>query len=63
MTLDEARAHIGAGVIYDPGYGQTKEDGTIVSVSKSLVFVTYVGDRGPKATYAQDLRLLVDVTS
>ena len=31
MTLDEARDHIGAGVVYDPGHG-AREDGEIVRV-------------------------------
>ena len=32
MTLNEARAHIGAGVVYHPGHG-APEDGEIVRVS------------------------------
>jgi hypothetical protein len=40
MTLDEARQNIGAGVVYDPGYG-SKEDGVISSVGEQYVFVRY----------------------
>ena len=49
MTLDEARDHIGAGVVYNPGHG-AREDGEIVRVSDLYVFVLFVGDRTPKAT-------------
>ncbi len=49
MTLDEARAHIGAGVVYHSGHGRP-EDGEIVGVSDLYVFVLFVGDRAPKAT-------------
>lgn len=38
MTLNEARAHIGAGVVYHPGHG-APEDGEIVRVSDLYVFV------------------------
>ena len=38
MTLDEARAHIGAGVVYHSGHGRP-EDGEIVRVSDLYVFV------------------------
>ena len=51
MTLDEAREHIGAYV------GAKVEDGQIVRVGTSLVFVLYVGDRTPKGTRAEDLRM------
>ena len=61
MTLDEAREHVGAGVVYDPKYGP-KEDGTIVAVSEFVVFVRYTGDVGPKGTYAKDLALLLPET-
>lgn len=54
MTLDEARAHIGAGVVYHSGHGRP-EDGEIVRVSDLYVFVLFVGDRTPKATRPEDL--------
>lgn len=58
MTLSEAAASIGAGVIYQPGYWAPPEDGTIVSVNDAYVMVLYVGDRAPKATRAEDLEPL-----
>lgn len=57
MTLDEARQHIGAGVVYDPGYGP-KEDGVISSVGEQYVFVRYKGDFFGKATEPARLTLL-----
>lgn len=58
MTLDEARAQVGAGVVYRPHPDAPAEDGTITSVNDQYVFVLYVGDRAPKATRAEDLTLL-----
>lgn len=58
MTLDEARDHIGAGVIYEPYPGAPKEDGAITSVNDTFVFVRYVGDRASKATAPELLTLL-----
>lgn len=58
MTLDEAQRNIGAGVVYRPHPGHA-EDGDIVSVNDSVVFVRYVGDRTAKATYPEDIELLV----
>ena len=57
MTLDEARARIGAGVVYNPGHG-AREDGEIVRVSDLYVFVLFDGDRTPKATPPDALTLL-----
>ena len=57
MTLDEARARIGAGVVYNPGHG-AREDGEIVRVSDLYVFVLFDGDRAPKATPPGALTLL-----
>lgn len=37
MTLEEARAHIGGGVVYLP----TREDGVITSVNDRYVFVKF----------------------
>ena len=61
VTLDEARAHIGAGVVYNPGHG-AREDGEIVRVSDHYVFVLFVGDRTPKATPPGALALLARPT-
>jgi hypothetical protein len=57
MTLDEARDHIGDGVTYYPA-GQPIEDGVIVGVSSTMVFVRYRGDQTAKATRPEDLTLL-----
>lgn len=57
MSLDEARSHIGAGVVYAPR-GGAREDGTITSVNDRFVFVRYAGDSGSKATHPRDLELL-----
>lgn len=58
MTLDEAREHIGANVVYRPDGRPAPETGVITSVGELLVFVRYVGDRHSKGTYAGDLDLL-----
>ena len=58
MTLDEARAHIGAGVVYHPVHGRP-EDGEIVRVSDLYVFVVFAGDRTPKATPPGALTLIL----
>jgi hypothetical protein len=57
MTLDEARAHIGDGVVYTPAHG-AREDGTIAAVGNVYVFVQYAGERWAKATRPEDLTLL-----
>lgn len=57
MTLDEAREHVGAGVVYLPP-GRPREDGVITSVNDRYVFVRYDGDKGSKATTPTDLILL-----
>ena len=61
MTLDEARDHIGAGVVYLDGAGQ-RHDGEIVRVNEHYVFVLYGGDRTPKATPPGCLTLLARPT-
>ena len=58
MSLAQAAASVGAGVVYRPYPGAPAEDGTIVSVNDTYVMVLYVGDRTPKATRAADLSLL-----
>lgn len=60
MTLDEARANIGAGVVYQPYPEAAREDGAIIRVTDRYVFVHYRGDAGPKATAAECLTLLAD---
>lgn len=57
MTLDEAREHIGDGVIYQP-VGYPTEGGVITGVSDCFVFVRYRGDGHSKATAAEMLTLL-----
>jgi hypothetical protein len=57
VTLEEAAAHIGAGVVYIPEHG-AREDGVITSVTSRWVFVRYRGDAGSKATSPGDLTLL-----
>jgi hypothetical protein len=56
MTLAQARAHIGAGVVYRPGHGPV-EDGVITGVGPTLVFVRYAGDIGSKGTQPEHLDL------
>ena len=60
MTLTEATAHVGAGVVYIPENG-AREDGVITSVTSRWVFVRYRGDAGAKATNPGDLTLLAGV--
>lgn len=60
MTIDEARANIGRGVVYVPKHGR-REDGVIMSVSGDrYVMVQYAGQAPAqaKATYPRDLELL-----
>lgn len=61
MTIEEARRHIGAGVVYNPRPGtyDSAEDGEITAVNDRYVFVLYVGDRSAKATLPEDLTLLM----
>lgn len=57
MTIDEAREHVGHGVVYRPYTGKA-EDGQITSVGEHFVFVQYLGDSVSKATIPADLELL-----
>lgn len=57
MTLDEARANIGAGVVYRPHPGRV-EEGVITSVGVRFVFVQYWDDAWSKATAPEQLTLL-----
>ena len=60
MTLDEACAHVGHGVVYYPrGCGpDCAEDGTITSVNDRFVFVRYRVLGAGVATDPADLTLL-----
>lgn len=60
MTLDEARAHIGDGVIYRPRGGgiDSTEEGTITSVSDRFAFVCFGRSQTSAATDPDDLTLL-----
>lgn len=57
MTIDEARANIGNGVVYRPPHGLAAEQGVITSVNDHWVFVRY-GISGSKATDPMWLSLL-----
>lgn len=57
MTLQEAREHIGHGVVYRP-FADSMEKGVITSVGDRWVFVRYDGWGGSKATDAAALSLL-----
>ena len=61
MTLDEARAHIGDGVVYRPPHGVV-EDGVITSVGDRFVFARYGTDTHSKATDPAFLTLLGEAT-
>ncbi len=65
MTLDEARALVGKGVVYRPdddgGYKPTarrREQGVVTSVNDIWVFVRYGSDHHSKATSPRDLEPL-----
>lgn len=58
MTLDEARARVGVGVVYQPYPAARPENGHITSVNDYYVFVRFVGDRQAKACRAEDLEPL-----
>jgi hypothetical protein len=60
MTLDEARAHIGDGVIYHSCgcEADRDEEGVITSVNDRFVFVCYGVQGGGVATDPADLTLL-----
>lgn len=57
MTLEQARAHIGAKVVYRTAYGRI-EEGVITSTGQRWVFVRYGADTGSKATDPAALSLL-----
>jgi hypothetical protein len=62
MTLDEARDHIGHGVVYLPS-GGAAEDGVIASVTASTVFVRFSGDLHAKSCRPEDLTLTAGLAS
>jgi hypothetical protein len=58
VTLDEARANIGASVAYHPR-GADPEDGVIAGVTAHFVFVRHRGDHnGAKASSPEDITLI-----
>lgn len=57
MTIDEARQHVGADVIYNDGYS-IPEHGSIVRVSEQWVHVRYGHQLTTKATAAGQLTLI-----
>jgi hypothetical protein len=58
MTLEEAREHVGRGVVYRPFADVIPEQGVITSVNDHWVFVRYGSDGGSKATEPWLLTLL-----
>lgn len=62
MTIEEARAHIGERVRYDPGphrpWADPPEEGTITSVNDRFIFVHYDRKKASEATDPADLELL-----
>ena len=57
MTVDEARDHIGATVLYHP-HGTAPENGVLRQVSERFVFVVHRGDHlGIRATNPEDITL------
>lgn len=62
MTIDEAREHIGATVLYHP-QGTSPEEGVIRHVTR-FVFVAYSGDvNGARATSPEDITLIEAATA
>lgn len=57
MTLEQARRHVGAAVVYTVPHGLLTEDGIITSVNEKWVFVRYGRDRHAKATHPDNLDL------
>ena len=60
MTIEEARAHIGDGVVYTPAHGEP-EDGVITSVNDRFVFVRYGSRQTSAATEPDALFLLAGI--
>ena len=57
MTITEARAHIGGGVVYKSGTDEA-EEGVIAQVGHVWVFVRYGEDDCPIPDRPEDLTLL-----
>lgn len=57
MTLEEAKASVGRGVVYKPHPEARLEDGVITRVHGDIVFVLYRGDLVAKATRPQDIEI------
>ncbi len=54
MTLQQAKAGIGRGVVYRPMVG-SPESGVITSVNETFVFVRYGSNKQSAATRPEDL--------
>ncbi len=54
MAIKVTREDIGRSVIYETNYG-TKEEGVIVAVNPSFIFVRYGNDKHCKATNPSQL--------
>ena len=59
MTIDEARGHIGHGVVYLAGTDRA-EEGVITFVTERFAFVRCAGEEMSLATDPADLTLLAD---
>ena len=57
ITIEQASANIGRGVIYRRPYCEA-EQGIITGVSETTVFVRYLGDMHSKGTQPGDLEWL-----
>jgi len=58
MTLEQAREHVGHGVVYQRPGRRYWEQGMITSVNDHYVFVRYGSQAGSAATYPEDLELM-----
>ena len=59
MTLEEARDHVGHGVLYLPAGGPV-EDGVIAGVTAAAVFVRFSGGQHAKSCRPEDLTLTAE---
>lgn len=60
MTLEQAREHVGHGVVYKRTDDRRRswEQGVITSVNDTFVFVRYGSQITSAATYPEDLELM-----
>lgn len=58
MTLEEARQHIGAAVMFRGGASSEDEPGIITGVNNRYIFVRYGRDEYGKATRPENLELV-----